>query len=81
MVLGSTQPLTEMSTRNLPEVNGTFLLHNRIHVEGWKPCANRRKCAPWKIANDVENLVLQALQFLELGVCRKFPGGEDKSHY
>jgi hypothetical protein len=38
-------------------------------------------CAPWKIASGVENLVLQALQFQQMGICRKFPGGRSKSHY
>jgi hypothetical protein len=33
--------------------------------------ANRR--APWKIANGTENPVLQALQFQQMGFCRKFP--------
>jgi hypothetical protein len=28
------------------------------------------RCAPWKISNGAENLVLQALQFDEVGVCR-----------
>jgi hypothetical protein len=32
-------------------------LYNRIHMEGWKPCA------PWKISSYAENLALQALQF------------------
>jgi hypothetical protein len=27
-------------------------------------------------ANGVENLVLQALQFQQVGICRKSPGGE-----
>jgi hypothetical protein len=27
-------------------------------------------CEPWKISNGVQNLVLQALQFYEIGVCR-----------
>jgi hypothetical protein len=30
-------------------------------------------CAPWKVANGAENLVLQALQFPQMGICRKFP--------
>jgi hypothetical protein len=33
-------------------------------------------CAPWKVANGAEKLVLQALQFQQMGICRKFPGGE-----
>jgi hypothetical protein len=38
-------------------------------------------CAPWKIANDAENLVLQALQFHWMGICREIPGGAGISHY
>jgi hypothetical protein len=34
-------------------------------VESRVQIANR--CAPWKIANGAENLVLQALQFYEMG--------------
>jgi hypothetical protein len=34
------------------------------------------RCAPWKLDNGAENLVLQALQFQKIGVCRKFPGGQ-----
>jgi hypothetical protein len=41
--------------------------------------ADRR--VPWKIANSAENLVLQALQFQQTGICRKFPGGTSISHY
>jgi hypothetical protein len=37
--------------------------------------------APLKISNGAENLVLQALQFLKIDVCRKFSGGENISHY
>jgi hypothetical protein len=37
-------------------------------------------CAPWKVCSRVENLVLQALQFLEVDVCPKFPGGTSISH-
>jgi hypothetical protein len=36
--------------------------------------ANR--CAPWKLTTGAENLVLQALQFKQMGVCRKFTGEE-----
>jgi hypothetical protein len=36
---------------------------------------------PWKIANGAENLGLQALQFQQMGICRKFPGGTSISHY
>jgi hypothetical protein len=39
------------------------------------------RCAPWKIANGAENPVLQALQFQEVGVRRKFSGGANLSHY
>jgi hypothetical protein len=28
-------------------------------------------CAPWKVASDAENLVLQALQFQKMGICRE----------
>jgi hypothetical protein len=30
--------------------------------------------APRKGANGAENLVFQALQFEQMGICRKFPG-------
>jgi hypothetical protein len=39
------------------------------------------RCAPWKIASYAENLVLQALQFEKMSVCRKFPGGVRIRHY
>jgi hypothetical protein len=38
-------------------------------------------CAPWKVANRAESLVLQVLQFQQVGICRKFPGGGSISHY
>jgi hypothetical protein len=41
--------------------------------------ADRR--VPWKIVNGAENLVLQALQFQQMGICRKLPGGTNISHY
>jgi hypothetical protein len=28
-------------------------------------------CAPWKVANGAENLVLQVLQFQQVGICSK----------
>jgi hypothetical protein len=31
-------------------------------------------CALWKFANDAENLVLQALEFLNVDICIKFAG-------
>jgi hypothetical protein len=37
--------------------------------------------APWKVASGAENLVLQALQFQKVGICRKFPSGGSISHY
>jgi hypothetical protein len=37
------------------------------------------RCAPWKFAIDAEDLVLQALQFHWMGVCRKLPGAYDRS--
>jgi hypothetical protein len=40
-----------------------------------------KRCAPWKFTNGAENFVLQALQFQEVGICRKFPGGASTSHY
>jgi hypothetical protein len=39
------------------------------------------QCAPWKIANGAENLVLQALQFQQMGICRKFPDERSISYY
>jgi hypothetical protein len=39
------------------------------------------RCVPWKISNGAENLVLQALQFQEVGVRRKFPGGASIGNY
>ena len=41
----------------------------------------KSRFAPWKIANSAENLVLQALQFQMMGVCRRLPGGAVISHY
>jgi hypothetical protein len=40
-------------------------IESLMQFSGW--------CTPWKIANGVENLVLQALQFQQ--ICRKFPVG------
>jgi hypothetical protein len=42
-------------------------------MESYMHISNR--CAPWNIANGAENPVLQALQFQQMGFCRKFPGG------
>jgi hypothetical protein len=39
------------------------------------------RCATWKISNDAGNLVLQALQFQEVGVCHEFPAGASIGHY
>jgi hypothetical protein len=37
-------------------------------------------CEPWKFTSGAESLVLQALQFQKVDICRKFPGGgKDKS--
>jgi hypothetical protein len=35
---------------------------------------------PWKIASGAESLVLQALQFKQMGICCKFPDGRSISH-
>jgi hypothetical protein len=37
------------------------------------------RCAPRKIANGADNLVLQTLHFQKMGACYKFPGGEGTS--
>jgi len=37
--------------------------------------------ASWKVTNGAENLILQTLQFLNIGVCRKLPGGLDISQH
>jgi hypothetical protein len=37
------------------------------------------QCAPWEIANAMENFNLHALQFQYIGFCRKFP--TSMSHY
>jgi hypothetical protein len=34
-----------------------------------------------KFASGAENLVLQVLQFQQMDICRKFPGGRRISHY
>jgi hypothetical protein len=39
------------------------------------------RCAPWNIAIGAENLILQALHLLGVGVCRKFPAGTGISSY
>jgi hypothetical protein len=39
------------------------------------------RCAPWKISNNAENPVLQALKFQKISVCRKLPGGAGISHH
>jgi len=38
-------------------------------------------CVPWIVTNDVENLVLQALQFQKIGFCCELPGWAGISHY
>jgi hypothetical protein len=58
-----------------------ILLYNRIHMEGRKPCANRGPVCTLENFQWCENLVLQALQFQEVGVRRKFLGGVGASHY
>jgi hypothetical protein len=35
---------------------------------------------PWKIGKGAEYLVLQALQFQQMGICREFPEGTSISH-
>jgi hypothetical protein len=47
-------------------------------VESHKQIADLR--APWKISNGAENLVLHTLQFEDVGVRRKFPGGTSRNH-
>jgi hypothetical protein len=39
------------------------------------------QCAPCSIASNTENLLLHALQFQNIDVCRRLPGREDISHY
>jgi hypothetical protein len=39
------------------------------------------RCAPWKVSNGAQNPVLQALQFQQLGFCRKLSGGTGIGHY
>jgi hypothetical protein len=29
------------------------------------------RCGPWKVSNGAENLILQAVQFQQMGICRK----------
>lgn len=36
------------------------------------------RCAPWKVASCTENPALQSLQFHEMCIRRKFPGGTNK---
>jgi hypothetical protein len=36
----------------------TILLYNRIHMEGWKLWKIADRCAPWKISNGAEILIL-----------------------
>jgi hypothetical protein len=38
------------------------------------------QCAPWKISNAAENFVLQVLQFQQMVVCCKLPGGASISY-
>jgi hypothetical protein len=38
-------------------------------------------CVPWKIASSAKNVVLEVLQFQNMGVCSKFAGGAGISHY
>jgi hypothetical protein len=44
-------------------------------------CISRTGVRLGKIANGAECLDLQALQFNETGICRKFPGGTSLSHH
>jgi hypothetical protein len=56
----------------------SYVIINIRYLESHVQLADR--CAPRKFANSVENLVLQALQFQKVGICRKFPGGASQSH-
>jgi hypothetical protein len=47
----------------------TILLYNHVH----KRVENHVQCASWKVSKSVEELVLSALQFSEVGICLKFP--------
>jgi hypothetical protein len=44
-----------------------------MNIESLKQFSDQ--CAPWTLANGAENLVLQALQFQQMGISLKFPGG------
>jgi hypothetical protein len=39
------------------------------------------QCAPWKMLYVAENFVLQVLQYQQMVVGRKLPGGASISHY
>jgi hypothetical protein len=47
-----------------------IVLYNRIRKEVESPVQVVARFIPWKISSGEKNLVLQALQFLEVGVCR-----------
>jgi len=36
---------------------------------------------PWKVTSSAENLVLLVLQFQNIGVCQRLPGGAGIGHY
>jgi hypothetical protein len=48
-------------------------VESHIQFAGW--------CALWKVTSGVETIVLQALQFLKVGVCCELPGRKGISYY
>jgi hypothetical protein len=56
-----------------------YVIINILYLESYVQLMDW--CAPWKFTSGVENLVLQALQFQKVGICRKFPCGASISHY
>jgi hypothetical protein len=56
-----------------------YVIINARYLESHVQLVDR--CEPCKFTNDVENLVLQALQFQKVGICNKFPGEANISYY
>lgn len=55
---------------------------SHTHAVIWRPYMQIANLgAPWKFASCLENFVLQALQFQEVGLWCKFPGGTGTSHW
>jgi hypothetical protein len=52
-----------------------------MSTEIWKPVQITDRWTPWNITSGTENVVLQALQFQDIGICSKFSGVANISNW